>query len=43
MIRFVLINQHVRLRINAQAAQAAGLTLSSKLLRAAAPGASGSG
>jgi YfiR/HmsC-like len=39
MIRFVLIDEHVRLRINAQAAQAAGLTLSSKLLRAAAPGA----
>ena len=39
MIRFVLIDEHVRLRINARAAQAAGLTLSSKLLRAAAPGA----
>jgi hypothetical protein len=37
MIRFVLIDQHVRLRINASAARAAGLTLSSKLLRAAAP------
>jgi hypothetical protein len=37
MIRFVLIDQHVRLRINAGAAQAAGLKLSSKLLRAAAP------
>ncbi len=37
MIRFVLVDQHVRLRINAQAAQAAGLKLSSKLLRAAAP------
>ena len=36
MIRFVLIDQHVRLLINARAAQAAGLTLSSKLLRAAA-------
>lgn len=41
MIRFVLIDEHVRLRINAQAAQAAGLTLSSKLLRAAAPAGSG--
>lgn len=39
MIRFVLIDEHVRLRINVAAAQAAGLTLSSKLLRAAAPGA----
>ena len=38
MIRFVLIDQHVRLRINPQAAQAAGLKLSSKLLQAAAPG-----
>jgi hypothetical protein len=38
MIRFVLIDQHVRLVINPQAAQAAGLKLSSKLLRAAAPG-----
>lgn len=37
MIRFELIDQRVRLRINAQAAQAAGLKLSSKLLRAAAP------
>jgi hypothetical protein len=43
MIRFVLIDRHVRLRVNARAAQAAGLTLSSKLLRAAAPGAQGSG
>ena len=43
MIRFVLIDQHVRLRINARAAQAAGLKLSSKLLRAAAPPASGEG
>ena len=42
MIRFVLIDRHVRLRINAQAARAAGLTLSSKLLRAAVPGAMGS-
>jgi len=43
MIRFVLSDEHVRLLINAPAAQAAGLTLSSKLLRAAAltaPGAS---
>ncbi|HVS75725.1 MAG TPA: YfiR family protein, partial [Steroidobacteraceae bacterium] len=39
MIRFVLLDHHVRLRINAQAARAAGLTLSSKLLRAAAPAA----
>jgi len=38
MIRFVLIDQHVRLVINPQAAEAAGLKLSSKLLRAAAPG-----
>ena len=38
MIRFELIDQRVRLRINPQAAQAAGLKLSSKLLRAAAPG-----
>jgi hypothetical protein len=38
MIRFVLIDQHVRLVINPQAAQAAGLKLSSKLLRAAASG-----
>ena len=37
MIRFELIDQRVRLRINAPAAQAAGLKLSSKLLRAAAP------
>jgi hypothetical protein len=41
MIRFVLIDSHVRLRINAHAAQAAGLTLSSKLLRAAEPAAPG--
>ena len=41
MIRFVLIDSHVRLRINAHAAQAAGLTLSSKLLRVAEPAASG--
>jgi hypothetical protein len=39
MIRFALVDQHVRLFINARAAQAAGLTLSSKLLRAAAPAA----
>ena len=37
MIRFELVDQRVRLLINAQAAQAAGLKLSSKLLRAAAP------
>jgi hypothetical protein len=43
MIRFVLIDEHVRLRINAQAARAAGLTLSSKLLSAAAPSAPGEG
>ena len=43
MIGFVLIDQHVRLRINAAAAQSAGLTLSSKLLRAAAPAAPGEG
>ncbi|HEY2037582.1 MAG TPA: YfiR family protein [Steroidobacteraceae bacterium] len=41
MIRFALVDEHVRLFINAHAAQAAGLTLSSKLLRAAAPGGSG--
>ena len=41
MIRFVLMDQHVRLRINARAARAAGLTLSSKLLSAAAPAAPG--
>lgn len=38
MIRFVLVDQRVHLRINAQAAQAAGLKLSSKLLRAAGSG-----
>jgi len=43
MIRFVLIDQRVRLRINPQAAQAAGLKLSSKLLRAAAAAAPGDG
>lgn len=43
MIRFVLIDQHVRLNINARAAQAAGLTLSSKLLRAAVRAAPGEG
>jgi hypothetical protein len=43
MIRFVLIDQHVRLNINVHAAQAAGLTLSSKLLRAAVPLAPGEG
>lgn len=43
MIRFLLRDQHVRLRINAPAARAAGLTLSSKLLRAAAPAAPGEG
>ena len=36
MVRFILVDQHVRLLINPQAAQAAGLKLSSKLLRAAA-------
>ena len=41
MIRFGLVDQRVRLFINARAAQAAGLTLSSKLLRAAAPAGSG--
>jgi len=35
MIRLATENNHVRLRINAQAAKAAGLTISSKLLRAA--------
>lgn len=43
MIAFVLMDQHVRLRINAEAARAAGLTLSSKLLSAAAPAAPGQG
>jgi hypothetical protein len=43
MIRFVLINEHVRLQINAQAARAAGLTVSSKLLSAAAPAGPGDG
>ena len=35
MIRFVMENSRVKLRINAGAAKAAGLTLSSKLLRVA--------
>ncbi len=43
MIRFVLIDQHVRLRVNARAARSAGLTLSSKLLSAAAPAAPADG
>jgi hypothetical protein len=43
IIRFVLNDQHVRLRINARAARAAGLTLSSKLLSAAAPAEPGEG
>ena len=43
MIRFVLVDQHVRLNINSRAAQAAGLTVSSKLLRAAVPAAPGEG
>jgi hypothetical protein len=43
MISFVLIDEHVRLRINPKAAQAAGLRLSSKLLSAAAPAAPGEG
>jgi hypothetical protein len=43
MIRFVLVDEHVRLLINARAAQAAGLTLSSKLLRAAVRAAPGEG
>lgn len=37
IVRFVLVNEHVQLRINAQAARSAGLVLSSKLLRAAEP------
>ena len=41
MIRFMLIDQRVRLRINAPAAQAAGLKLSSKLLQAAAAAGNG--
>lgn len=35
MIRFVMEHNHVRLRINLEAAKAAGLTISSKLLRSA--------
>jgi hypothetical protein len=41
MIRFVLMENKVRLRVNLEATKAAGLTLSSKLLRVAqivAPG-----
>lgn len=41
IVRFVLVNEHVQLRINAQAARSAGLVLSSKLLRAAQPAGSG--
>lgn len=36
MIRFLLVDRHVRLLVNPQAAQSAGLKLSSKLLRVAA-------
>lgn len=35
MIRFVLVENKIRLRINVEAARAAGLTISSKLLRPA--------
>jgi len=35
VIRFVLVEDKVRLRINLEAAKAAGLTISSKLLRPA--------
>jgi hypothetical protein len=35
MIRFITERNRIRLRINLEAARAAGLTLSSKLLRAA--------
>ncbi len=35
IVRFVLVDAHVRLRINMEAARAGGLTLSSKLLSAA--------
>ena len=35
MIRFVLVDNKIRLRINVEAARAAGLTISSKLLRPA--------
>ncbi len=35
IVHFVLVNEHVRLRINAASARADGLTLSSKLLSAA--------
>ena len=35
MIRFVTVNNKIRLRVNLEAAKAAGLTLSSKLLRPA--------
>jgi hypothetical protein len=38
MVRFVVEHNRVRLRINAETAKAAGLTLSSKLLRIAEPG-----
>jgi hypothetical protein len=38
IIRFTLVNARVQLRINAEAARAAGLVLSSKLLRAAGDG-----
>lgn len=43
IITFVVLNGHVRMRINAEAARAAGLTLSSKLLRAARPAGPGEG
>jgi YfiR/HmsC-like len=35
IVRFVTQNDHVKLRINVEAAKAAGLTISSKLLRVA--------
>jgi hypothetical protein len=35
MIRFVTIDNKIRLRVNVEAARAAGLTISSKLLRPA--------
>jgi hypothetical protein len=43
MIRFELVDEHVRLHINPRAAQDAGLKLSSKLLRAAAASGPGEG
>jgi len=41
IVRFVLVNEHVQLRINEEAARSAGLVLSSKLLRVAQRAGSG--